>query len=994
MDLKPANILLDGKNMVPKITDFDLSRPDENSHTTGQCVGTQGYIAPEYRDASKTSMKCDIYSLGVVIIELVTGCKGLPDEHKVLRRWRHRWSKPPTILQLQQVTRCIKIGVRCREKKPEHRPPISEIISFLGEPASTDDHTSQICPDYNEDDMLGIKPLELRLPSEGKKEISCSVELTNDTANCIAFNIQPSRPRLYGAQPNKGIVRPQSKYGVKITVPPQHIEHVEKFIIKSRKVSEGLGDETIIECMFEEAGIVVDEVDLKIKYNPIFEKSKLLPERAIFSRHYHTNMKYLQEESDQAVDVTRGAMGSVLDKLGKLITEENNLEHNMKIDIESFSQELMKLHLDLPKLEKHDGVKFWVNEVKELSYKIEDMVDGLLVPVEHESTSSELSDEGLDPWQYAINHIGRVIKDIKNKVQCVTDNRNMYNFDVNNVLANVKAKATTGLQIWAKKDKEELIGIEKPRDELISLFEEDGNVPNNKLKIFSIVGMGGLGKTTLVKAVYDKLEAQYHPMAFVKVGQNVDVKVVLKNILTGCGKDATNMEHLDVEQLTSQLQQLLMYERYFIVIDDLWDSETMNNETWDTIKFALPGNNYGIRVITTTRIDHVARACCYDEMKCIRMMNPLSDNDSRTLFLSRIFGPKEPCPDALKDISIHILKRCGGLPLAINSIANLLIGDQRRSTWDDVRQNWSAMMKGNALERMNQILDLSYVHLPYQLKTCLLYVGMYQNSNKDLHHMLRKWVAEGFVEKSTNDEVDEDVAELYLRALRGMCMLQVDKVGYCNGDVLHYRVHPIMLDLIRVKAAIENFIHVIDGSKSMGGDIHRVSVHHNDKVDKQIWGAIEEGSLSHVRSVFLRRSSLVPYFLELKYVRVLHIEYKYSSMDGLDLTGINRLSLLWYLKVSSVDESIYELKLPSKIGDLQELETIDLHNASLKNYPSDIVSLPWLRHLISTGNKVGVVLPDEIERLETLRTLVGGLNGRSVHTLVEKRAMVQAGPAH
>ncbi|VAH11993.1 unnamed protein product [Triticum turgidum subsp. durum] len=82
MDLKPANILLDD-HMVPKITDFGLSRPNESSHTIGQRFGTRGYLVPEYENAGKTLVKSDIYSLGAIIIELVTGCMGAPDKINV-----------------------------------------------------------------------------------------------------------------------------------------------------------------------------------------------------------------------------------------------------------------------------------------------------------------------------------------------------------------------------------------------------------------------------------------------------------------------------------------------------------------------------------------------------------------------------------------------------------------------------------------------------------------------------------------------------------------------------------------------------------------------------------------------------------------------------------------------------------------------------------------------------------------------------------------------
>ncbi|KAM0836425.1 hypothetical protein ACQ4PT_062335 [Festuca glaucescens] len=213
MDLKPANILFHNQDdkYIPKITDFGLSRPNENSHTVGKCYGTEGYLAPEYRDHSETTPACDIYSLGAIIRQLVTGCTDIPNGHK-------------------------------------------------------------ISPRFNEDDMLGIKPLQLLLPSELKNKTSRLVELTNGTRNCIAFNIELPSLR-YIALPEKGIVQPEAKCTVKITVQPRDNSvtrsDADKFIVKSMKVSQVLMDEDITQRMFEEAGEVVDDVNLVVAYEPM-----------------------------------------------------------------------------------------------------------------------------------------------------------------------------------------------------------------------------------------------------------------------------------------------------------------------------------------------------------------------------------------------------------------------------------------------------------------------------------------------------------------------------------------------------------------------------------------------------------------------------------------------------------------------------------------------------------------------------------------------------
>ncbi|KAM0853293.1 hypothetical protein ACQ4PT_051178 [Festuca glaucescens] len=280
-DLKPANILID-INMVAKITDFGLSRMEKNAQTksTGR-ISSPGYTAPEYIDKGEMSAKYDVYSLGIIIIELVTGSRNIPDSNNVLRRWRHRLLKSgkETPFIYEQIANLIEIGLLCQEKDPYKRPSISDIIRDINELESIDRQISyanesmaeKIRP-YLEDDMLDIEPLELCFPFELNNQISSSIELTNKTNSFIAFNIQTTSPLPYFIQPKKDIVAPRSKYSVNITLQsldkaPQDRGCIGNFIVRSTKVNESLISEDITDDTFKgEEGKLVDEVNLTITY--------------------------------------------------------------------------------------------------------------------------------------------------------------------------------------------------------------------------------------------------------------------------------------------------------------------------------------------------------------------------------------------------------------------------------------------------------------------------------------------------------------------------------------------------------------------------------------------------------------------------------------------------------------------------------------------------------------------------------------------------------
>ncbi|VAI35380.1 unnamed protein product [Triticum turgidum subsp. durum] len=265
------------------------------------------------------------------------------------------------------------------------------------------------------------------------------------------------------------------------------------------------------------------------------------------------------------------------------------------------------------------------------------------------------------------------IKEINKDVQEVANRRGRYTVD------NIVPKPTAGTTIDPRlralyTEATQLVGIYGKRDqELLKLLSLGDKDPSNKRpKVVSVVGFGGLGKTTLVRAVYDKIKGGFDSRGFVPVGQNPDMKKIFRDILIGLDKNMyTNMNLmvLDERQLIEEIREFLHDKRYLVVIDDIWDGKL-----WEDIKLAFSNmNNLGSRLITTTRILSVSIACCPSTHDSIYQMGPLSDSDSTRLFCKRIFSSENKCPSELKEVSRDILKKCGGVPLAILTIASLLI---------------------------------------------------------------------------------------------------------------------------------------------------------------------------------------------------------------------------------------------------------------------------------------------------------------------------------
>jgi hypothetical protein len=239
----------------------------------------------------------------------------------------------------------------------------------------------------------------------------------------------------------------------------------------------------------------------------------------------------------------------------------------------------------VPRDQLDEQVKLWADDVRDLSYEMEDVVDRFLIRVEGSAPDPDADSfrgfvrkvVSLFKKRKTDHHIADAIKEIKDQVQEVSSRRDRYKID--DVGCNLARGTTVDPRVLALfKDKREIIGIDEPSDEIIQkLTVNDDGVSNTEqpLKMVSIFGFGGLGKTTLAKAVYDKIQG-FSRRAFVSVGQNPDVKKVFMDILLQLDEGScSNITMLDESQLIRKLRGLLDGRRYahswrcFFIMHDL-----------------------------------------------------------------------------------------------------------------------------------------------------------------------------------------------------------------------------------------------------------------------------------------------------------------------------------------------------------------------------------------------------------------------------------------
>jgi Leucine-rich repeat (LRR) protein len=402
---------------------------------------------------------------------------------------------------------------------------------------------------------------------------------------------------------------------------------------------------------------------------------------------------------------------------------------------------------------------------------------------------------------------------------------------------------------------------------------------------------------------------------------------------------------------------VLQNNRYIVILDDVWDKLA-----WKHVKCALVENFCSSRIITTTRIHDVAVSCCSEVDGTVYKLQNLSYYDSKKIFYKRIFGFEDNFHPELQEMSDKILKKCGGVPLAINTIASILANSSRNiKQWHDVYNSiGSGLEKSQILGNMRNILSISYYGLPSHLKACLLYLSMYPEDYSILgDQLIRRWISEGFVQ-GEDVVTSYEIGEKYFTELINRSLIEPDHIDP-HGKVLSCQLHDMVLDLLTSLSCEENFITALHDRKSTNvpKTIRRLSV----QTSTDGHAILKASNLSHVRSliVFPRAANLLPPLSSFYVLRVLDFE----GCHNLESYQIDGVATLFHLRSLILKDTNIE-SLPKEIGKLGYLQTLDLRNTNISELPSTVVQLSQLLRLYIDRS---VIVPAGFEGMKSLQAL-------------------------
>ncbi|PHU08322.1 hypothetical protein BC332_24811 [Capsicum chinense] len=450
-------------------------------------------------------------------------------------------------------------------------------------------------------------------------------------------------------------------------------------------------------------------------------------------------------------------------------------------------------------------------------------------------------------------------------------------------------------------------------------------------KVILIVGMGGIGKTTLVNEVYNDvcIRSYFHVCAWATVSQQHNVKEILLSLLRSTKDDQvfTGSE----AELADMLQKSLKGKRYLIVLDDMWKSEA-----WDAVRLCFPCENKRSRILLTTRNTEVARCAGTENLSL--QMGFIGPDESWKLFKSVAFA-NEALPSEFETIGKQIAEKCHGLPLTIAVVAGLLRSKRAIEDWENVAKDVKSFVTNDADERCSRVLRLSYNHLTSDLKTCLLHFGIFpEDSEIPAKNLMRSWMAEEFL-KLENDLEGE--ADKCLQELVDRCLVLVCKKSLDGTKIRSCKVHDLIFNLClrevqRGNIFIMNDI-VLDYSPCFSMQkmqpFKRVT---GDKIYYCRYG--------------LYRALLTP------------VHHQLRDHDNNDLLKQTR-SIFSFL----LEDSYRFLK--SELIHFNLLKVLELRHIMIDHFPVEILSLIWLQYLSLLCHE-NLVIPPEICRLWNLQTLI------------------------
>ncbi|XP_019180591.1 PREDICTED: putative late blight resistance protein homolog R1B-14 [Ipomoea nil] len=489
--------------------------------------------------------------------------------------------------------------------------------------------------------------------------------------------------------------------------------------------------------------------------------------------------------------------------------------------------------------------------------------------------------------------------------------------------------------------------ISNPDNDIVVGFKKEEEIIIDQLihgsqerEVVLISGMGGLGKTTLARRVYEEKNVVNHfdMRVWCTVSQEYDCTDLLKKIYSQvCGHKT------EIDSVAEELRKRLMGRRYLIVLDDIW-----SEEAWEELNRVFPSCDNRSRIVLTSRQESVV-----SDAKHICRLPFFTIDESWELLQVKLFKGNG-CPEELENVGREISKKCGGLPLTVGLIAGHLgTVEKSEHMWRKFFLTLNSHVTSGDRIQSNDAIELSYMYLSYHLKPCLLYFAAFPEDEEiRVSNLIELWISEGFIIRMTEKGSVEDEAEDYLNHLVSSNLIMVSEKKY-DGRFISCRVHDLVRDFCLTKAREEISLEIINTEKewdpTLNFTLQRICFHMHLTSDNNAFELVPRNSSLHtvlvfhrLYSAFYNASWIAKNFEHLTILDLLAI-----FVDQSFLSEVSSLTHLRYLalKVGVHGNDDADDVSPLLLRNLKCLITLKLRS-NMVHFPIFLGNMSTLRHMI------------------------------------------------
>ncbi|XP_061963541.1 putative disease resistance protein RGA3 [Populus nigra] len=629
----------------------------------------------------------------------------------------------------------------------------------------------------------------------------------------------------------------------------------------------------------------------------------------------------------------------IVKKLGPLATQEVALWWGVKDQLSKLMSTVTRikgvLHDAEEQVQKPPAqLEDWLGKLQEAVYDAEDLLDDFSTEVQRKRLMSRNkisrevrtffsgSNQLVYGWQ-----MGHKVKELRQRLDEIVSESEKFHFEVR---YEEKASLTMIREATTSSEPEIFFGREDEKKKVMS-FLLNPNDEIESVSVISIVGMGGLGKTTFAQSIFNDVQVNLHfgQKLWVSVSGGFDVKKILKDVSEAAGISQVSDR---LESLKNELKEKIENRKYLLVLDDVWDNKDgRDGEKWDSLKQSLPHEaDRGNKMIITTRSDTIANLTS----KIPLALKGLFEKDSWSLFSNKAFGPGQESNYIDEKIKKEIVERCQGVPLVIKTIARLMSLKDRAQWLSFIKRELPNRVKD---DNIIDTLKLSYDPLPSYLKHCFAYCSLFPKGHRiDVKSLIQLWIAQGFVSSSNSGRRCIEIVGLkcFESLLWRSFFHEVKKDGL--GNIQSCKMHDFMHDLATHVAGFQS-IKVERGGNRISELTRHVSL--DPELDLSLPCA------KHLRTLVLLKdgewdegswNSICRDFRRLRVLVLSHLEMEEVS------PLIQKLKHLKYLDLSNNEMEA----LSNSVTSLVNLQVLKLNGClSLKELPRDISKLINMRHL-------------------------------------------------